>query len=213
MFRELNRNALQDVLARLRRPTRDDLKTFPEDSRRHANFFPTWSINIGNFESAQKNHCVFRRDQHFLVGMQMQTAYELENALMVEAVAELKSAGKVSDCLKESLLKAFGERYTNGWQLANSRKVRRYEFKPSGRVVWAVQGRKGQYQVMPDIPFCYCDDYYFRVMDKKRGLCYHIIAQRIAEALNQFTKISKRDAQYSTVAYRWRAKEKASEPE
>jgi predicted nucleic acid-binding Zn finger protein len=143
----------------------------------------------------------------------MQRAYELENELMVEAVAELKSAGKLSDRLKEGLLKAFGERYTNGWQLANSRKVRRYEFKPSGRVVWAVQGRKGQYQVMPDIPFCYCDDYYFRVMDKKRGLCYHIIAQRIAEALNQFTKISKRDAQYSTVAYRWRAKEKRSEPE
>ena len=145
--------------------------------------------------------------------MQMQSAYQLENELIVEAVAELRSAGKLSDSLKESLLKVFGERYTNGWQLANSRKVRRYEFQPSGRVVWVVQGRKGQYQVMPDIPFCYCDDYYFRVMDKKRGLCYHIIAQRIAEALNQFIKISKRDAQYSTVAYRWRAKEKPTKSE
>jgi len=143
----------------------------------------------------------------------MQSTYELENRLMVDAVRELKSAGELSDGLKESLLKVFGERYTNGWQLANSRKVRRYEFKPSGRVVWVVQGRKGQYQVMPDIPFCYCDDYYFRVMDKKRGLCYHIIAQRISEALNQFIRISKRDAQYSTVAYRWRAKEKRTEHE
>jgi predicted nucleic acid-binding Zn finger protein len=145
--------------------------------------------------------------------MQMQRAYESENELMGEAVTELKSAGTLSEHLKDALLAAFGERFTNGWEIANSRKVRRYEFRPSGRVVWAVQGRKGEYQVMPDIPFCYCDDYYFRVMDKKRGLCYHIIAQRVAEALNQFSKISKKDAQYSTITHRWRAKEKGSELE
>jgi predicted nucleic acid-binding Zn finger protein len=145
--------------------------------------------------------------------MQMQRVYESENQLMVQAVAELKSAGKLSEHLKDALLKTFGERFTNGWELANSRKVRRYEFKPSGRVVWAVQGRKGEYQVMPDIPFCYCDDYYFRVMDKKRGLCYHIIAQRVAETRKQFVKIPKKDAQYSTITHRWRAKEKHSESE
>jgi predicted nucleic acid-binding Zn finger protein len=138
----------------------------------------------------------------------MQRAYDLENQLMAEAVAELKSTGKLSENQKDRLSKTFGERYTNGWKLANSHKVRRYEFKPSRRVVWAVQGRKGEYQVMPDIPFCYCDDYYFRVMEKKRGLCYHIIAQRIAEALNQYTKLSKKDSQYSTITDRWRAKEK-----
>jgi predicted nucleic acid-binding Zn finger protein len=143
----------------------------------------------------------------------MHHVYDSENELMVEAVEELRSAGKLSLRLKDALLKTFGERFTNGWELANSHKVRRYEFKPSGRVVWAVQGRKGEYQVMPDIPFCYCDDYYFRVMDKKRGLCYHIIAQRLAEALREFVKISKRDAQYSTITGRWRAKEKHSESE
>jgi predicted nucleic acid-binding Zn finger protein len=145
--------------------------------------------------------------------MQMQHAYELENKLMAGAVAELKSTGKLSEHLKDALLQTFGDRFTNGWELANSRKVRRYEFKPSERVVWAVQGRKGEYQVMPDIPFCYCDDYYFRVMDKKRGLCYHIIAQRVAETLNQFVKISKKDIQYSTITRRWRAEEKRTESE
>jgi predicted nucleic acid-binding Zn finger protein len=138
----------------------------------------------------------------------MERVYDLENELMVQAVSELESTRRLSEHLKDALLKTFGERFTNGWKLANSRKVRRYEFKPSGRVVWAVQGRKGEYQVMPDIPFCYCDDYYFRVMDKKRGLCYHIIAQRMAEKLERFVKVSKRDSQYSTITDRWRAKEK-----
>jgi len=138
---------------------------------------------------------------------------QLENRLVEEAFTELRSRGELSASLKETLVKTFGDRFTNGWELANSRKVRRYEFRPSGRVVWAVQGRKNEYQVMPDIPFCYCDDYYFRVMDKKRGLCYHIIAQRVAEALNQFKSISKSDVQYSGITARWRAKEASGETE
>jgi len=143
----------------------------------------------------------------------MQRAYQLENKLMEEAYAELKSQREISAELKEALKKIFGERFTNGWKLANSKNVRRYEFKPSGRVVWVVQGRKSEYQVMSDIPFCYCDDYYFRVMDKKRGLCYHIIAQRVAEALNKFQKISRNDSQYSSITNRWRAKEVAETSE
>ena len=139
----------------------------------------------------------------------MRSAFVQENALMEEAYSELKSRGEISAELRESLEKAFGDRFTNGWQLANSNKVRRYDFTPSGRVVWVVHGRTSEYQVMPDIPFCYCDDYYFRVMDKKRGLCYHIIAQHVAEALNKFDRTSKSDSQYSTITDRWRAREKS----
>ncbi len=136
----------------------------------------------------------------------MQRTYETENRVMNEAFQELKTRGVLNSPLKESLERTLGERFANGWQLVMSHKVRKYEFKPSGRVVWSVQGRKREYQVMPEIPFCYCDDYYFRVMDKKRGLCYHIIAQRIAEALNQFRQTSRKDSQYSKVTAKWRAR-------
>lgn len=137
----------------------------------------------------------------------MQKPYDLENELMEEAYRELESRHEISPELKERLESVFGERFTNGWELANASGVWRYEFKPSGRVVWVVQGRKSEYQVIPDIPFCYCDDYYFRVMDKKRGLCYHIIAQHVAEALNKYKQVSKKDSQYSNITSRWRAKE------
>lgn len=137
----------------------------------------------------------------------MQGSFSGENELMERACIELESRGELSTSLKEALQESFGDRFVNGWKLANSHKVRRYEFAPSGRVVWAVQGRKSEYQVMSDIPFCYCDDYYFRVMDRKRGLCYHIIAQRIAAALHQFEEIAKKDSQYSSVTARWRVKE------
>jgi len=125
---------------------------------------------------------------------------------MDNAFAEMKSRHLLSDDLRDKLLKAFRERFTNGLELASSHGVKRYEFKPSKRIVWVVKGRNNEYQVIPDLPFCYCDDYYFRVMDRKRGLCYHIIAQRIAEALGQFQTILGSDSQYSHITDRWRAK-------
>jgi len=137
----------------------------------------------------------------------MRGAFSGESELIERACLELESRRGLSPSLKEELRELFGVRFTNGWELAISKKVRRYEFAPSGRIVWAVQGRKSEYQVMPDIPFCYCDDYYFRVMDRKRGLCYHLIAQRIAAALHQFEDIAKKDSQYSSVTARWRARE------
>jgi predicted nucleic acid-binding Zn finger protein len=137
----------------------------------------------------------------------MENAYEYENDLMDEAFAELKVHHSLTTEFRDKLLKVFGDRFTNGFELASSHKVRRYEFRPSGRVVWVVRGRTNEYQVIPDLPFCYCDDYYFRVMDRKRGLCYHIVAQRIAEALMKFQSVHKSDSQYSTITDHWRAKE------
>lgn len=136
----------------------------------------------------------------------MRDAYSRENQVISEAFKELRARRAITKELREQLERTFGERYTNGLELANSNKVQRYTFTPSGRVVWVVRGRTNEYQVIPDLPFCYCDDYYFRVMDRKRGLCYHIIAQRIAEALEQFNTVQKIDSQYSTITYRWRAK-------
>jgi len=126
---------------------------------------------------------------------------------MNEAYTELKLRRSLTFELRERLTKTLGDRFINGLELANTGKVCRYDFNPSGRVVWVVQGRKDEYQVIPEIPFCYCDDYYFRVMDKKRGLCYHLIAQKIAEALDRYEKITQGDIAYSRVTNRWRALE------
>jgi predicted nucleic acid-binding Zn finger protein len=43
-------------------------------------------------------------------------------------------------------------------------RVKKYTFKPSGRVVWVVVGKERDYLIMPDAEFCSCDDFYFRVI-------------------------------------------------
>ncbi len=88
--------------------------------------------------------------------------------------------------------------------LVEGGKVNRLSFSPSGRIVWTVSGKKGTYQVVPESLFCTCDDYYFRVMGKKKQLCYHLIAQQLAEAMGRHSKDELRDGDYETVTSKWK---------
>ena len=99
--------------------------------------------------------------------------------------------------------KVFEKRFPQALAIVEARKVTNYRFKPSGRTLWVVKGRKGEYQVMPDSMFCTCDDYYFRVMDNKKQLCYHLVAQQIAEALGQYAMLDFADSQYAEVTSKW----------
>jgi predicted nucleic acid-binding Zn finger protein len=105
---------------------------------------------------------------------------------------------------KSRLLSIFGPRFEKAFSLIKSGKVRRYQFKPSGRLIWSVRGKTGEYQVIPESNFCNCDDYYFRVMDKKKALCYHIIAQRVANALRRYSEFALPDADYGKVTSKWK---------
>jgi len=59
---------------------------------------------------------------------------------------------------------------------------------------------------MPESMFCTCDDYYFRVMDNKKQLCYHLVAQQIAEAMGQFSSSILSDADYAGVTSKWNSR-------
>jgi len=84
--------------------------------------------------------------------------------------------------------------------LVEAGKVQKYQFSPSGRTIWVVNGRGRDYQVVPESLFCTCDDYYFRVMDHKKQLCYHIIAQQLSIAMNKHDAVQMADSRYSEVS-------------
>jgi len=83
--------------------------------------------------------------------------------------------------------------------LVRKRTVTRFVFKPSGREIWIVAGRAAKYQVIPDSRFCSCADFYFRVVGRKKELCYHVIAQQLAEASNSFNTETLNDESYQKV--------------
>ena len=123
---------------------------------------------------------------------------------MLENICEeAKSRGKIAEKNFSLLSEAFGSRFVKAWEALEEGRVKKYVFGPSGRVVWIVVGREREYLIMPTAGFCSCDDFYFRVMDKEAHLCYHLIAQKIAEALEWHDKVEGDDSLYDVLMKEW----------
>jgi len=105
---------------------------------------------------------------------------------------------------------SFQKRCEKAVKAVEDRLVSKYTFIPSGRVVWTVKGKSGEYQVMTETNFCSCDDFYFRVMGYKRQVCYHMIAQKIANSLELYNKYELRDTDYDGITEKWKPKEPAA---
>jgi predicted nucleic acid-binding Zn finger protein len=129
-----------------------------------------------------------------------------EDLVLKQLSEEIRRTHVLSEGQKQTLSKVFEKRLPPALGLVEAKSVTCYKFKPSGRTVWIVKGRKGDYQVMPESMFCTCDDYYFRVMDNKKQLCYHLVAQQIAEALGKFDMSDQSDSRYTELTTKWNSK-------
>ena len=118
---------------------------------------------------------------------------------------EIEAEGQVTDIHLTRLSATFGSRFAKAWEAVKGRRVKKYVFKPSDRVVWIVVGKGRDYLVMPAADFCSCEDFYFQF--NKGHLCYHIIAQKLAEAAGQFDLIEDEDSFYEVLIREWKAVE------
>ena len=127
-----------------------------------------------------------------------------EIKVLKKVCEEAKTKGEITDKHRNQLSEALGSRFTKAWGTINEKRVKKYIFSPSGRIVWIVVGREREYQIMPAAGFCSCDDFYFRVMDREANICYHLIAQKIAEALEDCDKIEEEDRLYECLMEEWK---------
>ena len=117
---------------------------------------------------------------------------------------EVKVNGSLTEKHINQLSEALGLRFIKALEAVKEERVKKYVFSPSNRIVWIVVGREREYQIMPAAGFCSCDDFYFRVMDREVNICYHLIAQKIAENLEQYDKIETEDKLYDCFIEEWK---------
>ncbi|MBT8171950.1 hypothetical protein KJN74_03680 [Candidatus Bathyarchaeota archaeon] len=132
----------------------------------------------------------------------MKTPKEIK--ILKKICKEAKTKDKLTDNQVMRLSKALGSRFNKALDTVNEVRVKKYVFSPSKRIVWIVVGREREYQIMPAAGFCSCDDFYFRVMDKETNICYHLIAQKIAETLKKYDKIEEEDRLYDCLMEEWK---------
>jgi len=127
-----------------------------------------------------------------------------EVEILDDICAKAKLRGSLSEEDLARLSGIFGKRFSHAWGAVQERRVKRYYFVPSGKVVWIVVGRERDYQVLPKVEFCTCDDFYFKVMEHEAHLCYHLIAQRLADCLKMYDDFEESDELLETLMREWR---------
>jgi predicted nucleic acid-binding Zn finger protein len=123
-----------------------------------------------------------------------------EERVLLSALKIIKEEGELSDEIWGELSKVFGTRFENAVKAVEEGKVRRVTFTPSRREVWIVSGKERNYLLLQAAGYCSCEDFYFRVISHEEILCYHLLAQRLADALCKYTVTEEPDIRYEEVA-------------
>lgn len=138
---------------------------------------------------------------HFSEGQKVKTPKEIK---ILEGICEEAKNKEITEQQLKELSEAFGLRFTKAWDTIQEERVKKYIFNPSGRIIWIVVGREREYQIIPVAGFCSCDDFYFRVMDRETNICYHLIAQKLADSLGRYDKIEEEDRLFDCLIDEWK---------
>jgi predicted nucleic acid-binding Zn finger protein len=127
-----------------------------------------------------------------------------ERRILEQICDELGSTPTLTQAQWDRLRSSLGDRFEKAWQLVGQRRVKKYVFEPSGRVIWIIVGRESEYQVLPESGYCDCSDFYFRVVNGEAGLCYHLMGQKLADALGEYEEVREGDEFYKPLMEEWR---------
>jgi len=130
-----------------------------------------------------------------------------ESDLLNAICKAAKKEGRLTGPSITRLYEVFGSRFTRAFETLKEKRVKKYVFKPSGKVVWIVVGKERDYLIMPEAEFCTCDDFYFRVLDREVHLCYHLIAQKMGKALGWHEDFEEHDELYDSLMKEWKSQQ------
>ncbi len=103
----------------------------------------------------------------------------------------------------EYFRKKYGKKFVRALRAVDEGKIIKYHFLPSESETWIVKGRR-EYLVMPEL-YCTCRSFYQEVViSRESTLCYHLLAQRIAEIREQYQDRESTDTERRQLFVEWR---------
>ena len=100
--------------------------------------------------------------------------------------------------------KKYGKKFVRALRVVEENKVEKYQFKPSDTITWIVKGRSRQYLVIPKV-YCTCRSFYQEVViSRESNMCYHLLAQQIAELRAQYELVDSTDTKRRKLYVEWR---------
>lgn len=100
--------------------------------------------------------------------------------------------------------KKYGKKFVRALRVVEEKKVEKYHFKPSDSITWIVKGRARHYMVIPKT-YCTCRSFYQEVViSRESSMCYHLLAQQIAEIRGQYEIVDSTDTTRRKLYVEWR---------
>jgi len=98
----------------------------------------------------------------------------------------------------------YGKKFVKALRTVEEKKIVRYQFSPSESVTWIAKGRGRQYLVIPEL-YCTCRSFYQEaVIARETNMCYHLLAQRIAEIRKEYETQESTDTERRKLYVEWR---------
>jgi predicted nucleic acid-binding Zn finger protein len=123
----------------------------------------------------------------------------VEEHILYDALESIKAKQLVPEEIHRILWNVFRTRFGNALEAVEGDKVKKIVFKLSNRIVWCVSGKERNYLILPDAGYCSCEDFYFRVISHEEFICYHLLAQKLAQALGRYIIVEEKDERYEEV--------------
>jgi len=121
-----------------------------------------------------------------------------------DELEKIRICGKLTKRQMAELHAIFGSRFASALKLVREGRVKKYVFRPSGRVQWVVAGNAKDYLIYEDAPYCHCEIFYFNITEGKAKACKHLIAQRIASQLGLYVLVEEGDELFESLMEEWR---------
>lgn len=128
-----------------------------------------------------------------------------ENNVLENVCGKVRAERRILKAHLSKLQGTFGRRLEKAMEALKDRRIKKYIFQPSGRIIWIVVGRTRDYLVMPSINYCSCADFYYQF--DHGHICYHIVAQRLADATEQFDLFQEDDRFFDVLIQEWKEPE------
>ena len=126
-----------------------------------------------------------------------------EHNVLNEILNAIRIERNITEHSRILLKDEFGERFLKAWELVKEGRIKRYIFRPSQRVVWIAIGKRGEYLIYPNIEYCGCNDFYFKVLEEEEEFCYHLLGQKLAEILRAYEQVEEEDEAYPILMQEW----------
>ncbi|MCD6509778.1 MAG: hypothetical protein J7L11_05255 [Thermoprotei archaeon] len=121
----------------------------------------------------------------------------------MSVIARIRQSANINGETNTWLRTKYGDKYSRALETMARGGVKLYRFMPSTRTIWIVEGHERDYLVIPFI-YCDCEDFYLNVVIRRKDdICYHMLAQALADALGSYTLVELPDELYERFLEEW----------